>query len=112
KVCETYDVNIDIIEQIQADQEQLKDSLIEVIANTHPHRPGAIADDSFTLTRRFLTRFNNIFSLNYDLLLYWAVNKWNLPPFRPDRWCGMKDGFNGDEWQQRTQNLHFLHGGL
>ncbi len=112
QVCETYGVNRNIIQQIQDDQEQLKDSLIEVIANTHPHRPGLITDDRFTSTRRFLTCFSNIFSLNYDLLLYWAINKSNLPPFRPDRWCGMKDGFNGNEWQQRTQNLHFLHGGL
>ncbi|UPR26621.1 DUF4917 family protein [Vibrio cyclitrophicus] len=112
QVCETYRVDRDIINQIRGDQEQLKDSLIEVIANTHPHRPGAISDDRFISTRRFLTRFSNIFSLNYDMLLYWAVNKTNLQPYRPDRWCGMKDGFNGDEWQQRTQNLHFLHGGL
>jgi hypothetical protein len=75
QVCETYGVNRGIIEQIQDDQEQLKDSLIEVIANTPPHRPGLIADDRFTSTRRFLTCFSNIFSLNYDLLLYWAVNK-------------------------------------
>ncbi|MEZ8382873.1 DUF4917 family protein [Vibrio splendidus] len=51
-----------------------------MIANTHPHphphRPSLIADDDrFTSTRRFLTCFSNIFSLNYDLLLYWAVNK-------------------------------------
>ncbi|TOB85777.1 DUF4917 family protein [Vibrio parahaemolyticus] len=111
-VCETYRVDRAIINQIRDDQEQLKDSLIEVIANTHPHRPNEIEDEMFESTRQFLTQFSNVFSLNYDMLLYWAVNKTNLAPNKPDRWCGKKDGFFRDEWEQRQQNLHFLHGGL
>ncbi|ELA9559368.1 DUF4917 family protein [Vibrio parahaemolyticus] len=112
QVCLTYGVDEEIINQIHEDQDQLKEALIEVIAETHPHRPSEIEDDEFIRTREFLVQFKEVFSLNYDMLLYWAVNKTNLAPNRPDRWCGKKDGFNGQEWQSRQQNLHFLHGGL
>ncbi|MEJ6534685.1 DUF4917 family protein [Pseudoalteromonas lipolytica] len=112
KVCEIYEVDNEILQQITLDQEQLKESLIQVIANTHPRRPSEITDQSFISTRRFIARFSNVFSLNYDMLLYWAVNKNNLAPAQPDSWCGKKDGFYQDEWQHRCQNLHFLHGSL
>ncbi len=80
-------------------------------------------------TLKFISNFNNIFTLNYDLLLYWVImyavnfyqknqskykNYVKNPDFYP------RDGFdnnpNGDDciwckdkWQQ---NVFYLHGGL
>ena len=65
----------------------------------------------FATVRQFLSRFSKIFSVNFDLLMYWARNKDNLAPdgyhtddgFRPPRpW----KGYGTD------QDVFFLHGGL
>ncbi len=77
----------------------------------------------------FLSNFNNIFTLNYDLLLYWVINDVlnsynpNEPEYysivRTDRFYPI-DGFignhNGDDciWckDKSIQNIFYLHGGL
>lgn len=77
----------------------------------------------------FLSNFNNIFTLNYDLLLYWVINyavelyRQNKYEYysivRTDRFYPI-DGFTGnhngddciwckDKW---VQNIFYLHGGL
>jgi hypothetical protein len=53
--------------------------------------------------------FENIFSVNYDLLMYWARNKDDLPPdFSTD------DGFRSVLWKGygTEQQVFFLHGAL
>ncbi|TGW44471.1 DUF4917 family protein, partial [Escherichia coli] len=52
-----------------------------------------------------------LFTLNYDLLMYWARNKKNLDPLTFDT----DDGFrSGRTWQRYNtdQNVFFLHGAL
>ena len=80
-------------------------------------------------TLKFISNFNNIFTLNYDLLLYWvimyAVNFYHEDLFgyknyvkNPDFYP--RDGFannpNGDDciWEKDKweQNVFYLHGGL
>lgn len=89
----------------------MKDALIATIGTTHPSRPADVTEQQYTRARSFLNRFQPIFSLNYDLLLYWARNQDALPPpgFRSD------DGFRmGLKWapQDANQDAFFLHGGL
>lgn len=110
-VVERYDNANPLLEQISLDLIQLKKSLIQVISRTHPTYPHQIDDDKYESTREFLSRFKNIFTLNYDLLLYWARNKDNL---RPENWR-TDDGFRGGaRWKEfgTQQNVHFLHGAL
>ncbi|GAA60400.1 hypothetical protein P20652_2266 [Pseudoalteromonas sp. BSi20652] len=109
-VLETYGEDPTLITQIKDDQEILKSSLVSAIAQTHPTLPSRVTDLQFVAVRKFLSTFQNIFSLNYDLLLYWAINKFDLKPdnYRVD-----------DEFRYPTvwsvtgtnQNLFFLHGG-
>lgn len=110
-VLESYGSDQTLIEQIKTDQEILKESLVAAISKTHPSLPSEVTDDQFIAVRKFLSTFKDIYSLNYDLLLYWAINKFNLEPdnYRVD------DGFRYPTiWKVvgTNQNLFFLHGGL
>jgi uncharacterized protein DUF4917 len=110
-VLTSYDAENALIERISSDKEILKDALITAISNTHPDLPSEVDDEQFIAARKFLSQFNEIFSINYDLLFYWARNKNNLEPenYRTD------DGFRAQRlWEGHStgQEVHFLHGGL
>ena len=110
-VLKAYDPNSAIIDIIVSDRNVLKDALITAISNTHPDLPREITDAEYVAVRTFLSQFNEVFSLNYDLLFYWARNKYNLDPenYRTD------DGFRAERsWEGHgtDQEVHFLHGGL
>ena len=103
------------------DAKALKKILIETIANTHPANIKEIDNSKFVSCRDFLEHFlrdkekggGEIYTLNYDLLLYWArVHK------RP--YLG-HDGFGGGRgkpliWKNindiNDQTFHYLHGAL
>ncbi len=108
-VCDSYGVDPAKITEIRADQAQLKNSLIQVISQTHPLRSSNVATKQYECVKPFVIQFQNIFTLNYDLLLYWAVNKSDIDPvgYHSD------DGFRHKIWENvQSQNVHFLHGGL
>lgn len=79
-VCKTYNVDVTKINEISTDQEQLKSSLIDVISNTHPARSSHVTNRQYESAKPFILQFNSIFTLNYDLLLYWIVNKTEVAP--------------------------------
>ncbi|MEA5551320.1 DUF4917 family protein [Anabaena cylindrica UHCC 0172] len=110
-VLKAYGGNEALVEIIEKDQQLLKDALITAISTTHPSRPADVTNDQFISVRRFLSRYDQIFTVNYDLLFYWARNMNDLPPenYLTD------DGFRtGYKWQGHgtNQEAHFLHGGL
>ena len=110
-VLESYGGNDGLIKTIERDQQRLKDALITAISDTHPSRPSDVTSDQFTAARRYLSRFDQIFTVNYDLLFYWARNMGDLPP---DNYL-TDDGFrDGNKWRghNTNQEAHFLHGGL
>ncbi|WP_350431737.1 DUF4917 family protein [Shewanella sp. H8] len=99
------------VKGIQLDAEKLNSTLVTTIAKTHPRLPSNITNEEYKLARKFLNSFNKIFTLNYDLLMYWARNKSELEPdnFTTD------DGFRAHlTWtgEEANQNVFFLHGGL
>lgn len=110
-VLRAYEPDNALIKSIVSDREVLKDSLIAAISNTHPDLPSDITDDQYVAVRTFLSQFNEIFSINYDLLFYWSRNKNSLTPenYRTD------DGFRARQrWEGHgtDQEVYFLHGGL
>lgn len=111
-VLEIYGADRRLIETVKRDQEILKSALISAISNTHPALPSNVSDEQYISARNFLYSFNQIFTLNYDLLLYWAKNKNNLLPEH----YSTDDGFRGypTYWvgHGTKQEVHFLHGGL
>lgn len=108
----------------------LKEILVQTIAGNHPHLPLDIPDDKFWACRRFLSYFLSganagcVFTLNYDLLLYWTLMHGDMPFGEPIK-LATNDGFGNDDddpdadyvvWQGET-NAHsasvmFLHGVL
>lgn len=112
-VLESYGASPEQVAYVRKDAEKLKETLIEVIALNHPEKPSSVTDEQYEMCRHFLSQFNTIFTLNYDLLMYWARNKNNLEPERyttddgfryPLIWAGHGEGLG--------QQVFFLHGGL
>lgn len=110
EILKVYNADPALISEVQMDQEVIKNALIEVISKTHPELPHDVTDAQYVAVRKFLQPFNEVFTLNYDLLFYWARNKARLEPEDFDT----DDGFRwGQIWEgPATQNVHFLHGGL
>ena len=64
--------------QLEKDAELLRDVLAETIAANHPARPYEVSEEQHASCRRFLSNFTgSIYTLNYDLLLYWTKPKSN-----------------------------------
>lgn len=114
-----------------AHAEALKEILVATIAANHPERPHDIFDDEFWACRRFLSHFlsgdraGHVFSLNYDLLLYWTLMHDDDPGGEEPLDLSKNDSFGNDEddpdtdyvvWQGETAahsaNIHFLHGAV
>ncbi|KIH76248.1 protein of unknown function [Geoalkalibacter ferrihydriticus] len=110
-ILRLYAANEALVTQLEADAQLIKDGLLRAIAETHPSRPNEISDTEYRHVRSFLARFKNIYTVNYDLLMYWARNQNDLPP---DDW-DTDDGFRGDRlWvgPDTDQEIFFLHGAL
>lgn len=111
--------------------QRLKEILIETIARNHPGRPSDIDETKYKACIQFLNNFLSndgaIYSLNYDLLLYWTLmygmNE-GLLNVEPNDGFGKDVEFDDGEfsvsdyvvWQGDSnahgQNIHYLHGAL
>lgn len=116
-------------EKIQNQASELKTALVRTIADNHTDVPNHIADEKFWACRQFLSHFLNpendgkVYTLNYDLLLYWAAMH-DDQPFSAPLSLTINDGFgrgSGDAadyvtWQgeatARDQRIHYLHGAI
>jgi hypothetical protein len=104
--------------QLKKDADGLKDVLVAAIGANHPDMPNAIDDKAYSACRQFISTFSNVYSLNYDLLLYWALMHDELRPY-----IECDDGFRSPEdraadyvtWEPENtvgQNIFYLHGAL
>ena len=110
-VMRTYHFDEALMNRVEEDREILKTALIAAISRTHPDLPSEITDTEYVSVRTFLSGFRKIFSVNYDLLFYWARNKPHLDP----QHYSTDDGFRrGGVWvgEDTNQQIYFLHGGL
>ena len=141
EIIHLYVRDDDIRRRLAQDAEHLKHALVLAIAGKHPERLSEITQGQFEAGRRFLAQFAGrhlekpgcIYTLNYDLILYWTILHDPKPEFRggkvimpPDEaYLGRDDGFRAPEddydapyvtWDvaggSNSQNIHFLHGGL
>jgi len=79
------------IEQIEQDASCLKEALAEVLARKHPDNVANIEDKEYESARRFLANFDGgIYTVNYDLLLYWTLMHISEPKI------ASRDGFHSD----------------
>jgi hypothetical protein len=111
-----YGLTPDQMRQIANDAEIAKRALVEAVTNSHLDHTGCVPDEKKAAAGRFLATFHNIFTTNYDLLLYWTV----LHTGRATH----QDGFRADDddpeapylvFSERlgaNKGIFFLHGAL
>ena len=96
--------------------ESVKTALIHAVTKTHLARPADIAVEKKNACVNFLSPYYNIFTTNYDLLLYWTT-------MHGADQLEMRDGFRSDSDDQSgplvfsssvrdQQAILFLHGAL
>lgn len=122
KTINCYDTNKcakDIENSLIEDSIKLKYYLVDIITNNHPEKITEIEDNRFVNTINFIGKFKKIYTLNYDLLLYWTIIKLN-EECKKDIF---KDGFGQSEYDNyeiiyrnksdnNGQNVFYLHGAL
>jgi hypothetical protein len=119
KILKCYkDTSPELVKQIEKDAAAIKTILAEAIARNHPDRPYDITDPQYAACRAFLSHFAHIYTLNYDVLLYWALMHDEVDKL--DIRCD--DGFRHPEgnetapyvsWQEGdSATVHYLHGAL
>jgi len=125
KVLEQYSaISPENKKKIIADSKALKNHLVEIITNNHPEKITEVTDDEYLCSTDFINKYHKIYTLNYDLLLYWStiklmdfieqgkLKKDNLKP---------TDGFHDDSEfsdfvvfgnDSSSQEIYYLHGAL
>lgn len=120
----------DLCKQVDSVADDLKSKLIDAITSLHPEQVFNVDEEKSKHCADFLSPFlengGNIFSTDYDLLLYWVLLRNDVKNFI--------DGFGREaenveegtytpeeeiEWSdliwgkhKGTQNVHYLHGAL
>jgi len=119
KIVETYPPSSKAVaEQMLKDADALKAVLVSAIAESHPEHLTEISNSRYANCREFLSKFERIFTLNYDILTYWAIMQMEIKPE-----LKISDGFCTPEygtspyvvWEIDNnfgQNLYYLHGAL
>jgi len=109
----------EIQDKLVNDSKNLKEHLVDIITNNHPEKITVVKDSEFENTMNFISNFKKIYTLNYDLLLYWTIIKLNE---REEKDI-FKDGFGRSEDDESEivyknkkdnngQNVFYLHGAL
>lgn len=106
--------------EIKNDIRQLKKHLVNTITNNHPDNVLSLNNVVSESCAGFLSNFERIYNLNYDLLSYWVIMR-----HKQTHDLKFSDGFGDDEddikddikneyvtYQDITHELLFLHGGL
>jgi len=121
RLLQVYEPSSSLINRASLDAGAIRDALAAALAANHPHNVAAIPNAQYTAARRFLAPFDCIYSVTYDLLLYWSTlhTEADMLDVAGD------DGFRTDredpdaEWvtwdnigTRRSQNVHYLHGAL
>ena len=117
-IIEHYDADAAARTRLITDAEVVKEALARVLAAKHPDHVFEISTEEYAVARGFLGPFNKIYTMNYDMLLYWTLMQ-DMEPY-----VARNDGFgNPDDeaapyvvWQPYevtgTQRIHYMHGGL
>lgn len=128
QISEVFGADKKVVQNIRSATETLKESLIDAIKELHPEHVFSVPEEKSKTCAAFLNSFlaegGQIFTTNYDLLLYWVLMRNEIK--------NATDGFSrdaeeSDEWipaderqysklrwgkYKKTQNVHYLHGAL
>lgn len=115
-------------ERVTEADEKLRNSLIQAVKALHPEHVFKVPAENIASCYKFLTPFmekkGNIFTTNYDILLYWVLmrsrckighdgfgyERENPEETNPDEFeYGSELTWGPNIW---SQNIHYLHGAL
>lgn len=94
--------------ELETHAQEVREALVLALNKTHPAHRG---DLDYASSAKFLAHFGSVFSLNYDLLLYWV----NLEKGHLGDGFGLGEDlgrFRGPFSEQAHCRLFNLHGGL
>jgi Domain of unknown function (DUF4917) len=107
RLASLYDYTTRFRKRVLSDSREIRSALIKAVTDVHPSYDD-IPEDSFSNCRNFLSRFTNVYTVNYDLLPYWARLSSRPTLFN--------EGFSGKplRWtsNEGKQSLFYLHGAL
>lgn len=118
-ILETYSAtNTALTAVLREDAIKLREVLVSAIAGSHPEYPGEISTTSYQACKTFLANFKRVYTLNYDLLLYWAFMQEEVEPqlecddgFRhPD--SGPEEYVTWEVENSHEQKIYYFHGAL
>lgn len=119
KVLVAYGGPTELVGTLEADADGLRELLVQTIADSHPPWPGELSETEYVACRAFLAHFQTVYTLNYDLLLYWVQmhTTEGQSPGSDDGFRMPEDDFDAEYvvWepgQSHEQNMWFLHGAL
>ena len=103
---------------LREDADAVRELLAQTVSDSHPEGPSDVTEVQYKSCRQFLANFDgHIYTLNYDLLLYWTVMQDVEPKIHSDD--GFRTPDEGEEdyvtWDiEKTsgQNVFYLHGAL
>ncbi|MGM9454083.1 DUF4917 family protein [Legionella bozemanae] len=120
-IANLYPEGSELTVKLEKDLDELKNTLIEVITESHPPNPQAISEEQYQSCYRFLKSFEKgkKYSFNYDLILYWVYMHFLESKDMP---LICDDGFRKPEHNQFivqwrigreiSQNIYYLHGAM
>ena len=104
---------------LSTDADRLKSALAEVLARKHPDNVGLVTPDEYSHVRPFLANFERIYTVNYDLLLYWATMQDGPEPVPTNDGFAESEEEPGADWVAwqpmatwSSQRIFYLHGAL
>ncbi len=128
EIAKVFGTDDSVVAKIEKASQTLKESLINAVKELHPEHVFTIPEEKSKACASFLNTFiqnkGNIFTTNYDLLLYWVLMRNNIEnktdgfgrykedtgdyvPYEDANYSELIWGKN-----KETQNIHYLHGAL
>lgn len=114
-----------IEKKLLTDKQELINSFIAALHEVHPQYKSLINTMNWIFLVDFISNFNEIYTVNYDLLLYWVINQSYMNCSSSEQTAKdprdhLKDGFGGSDnisWKGNIekiaeQNVYYLHGSL
>ncbi len=128
EIAKAFSSDEELVEKINEASKTLKESLLKAVKELHPEHVFEVPEEKSKHCASFLSDYlkegSNIFSTNYDILLYWVLMRNKIEK--------SVDGFGRDvedtgeyvpeenlefselRWgkHKQRQNIHYLHGAL
>jgi len=104
RLVKIFDASSPMIDCISGLAAGLRERLVHAIAGSHPPHPFEISDDQYRSCRRFLHLFKRRYTLNYDLLLYWALMRIEVDELSLES----DDGFRSSPWEDDADYVSWV----